>query len=417
MRTTHLLLAFVLFVSSSVAQSVAETGVTASNQTTAPTQVPDCRIYNPDCNGNGVCQFDGTCRCYNGYFGLLNSNLGGPGDNCPYNVAQLPGVYEKYVYPVRVYQGVIYVLLAILTLYRLILQWFISGTQNNLSVLLIWWILGLVLLHSILNILHCIDYWGMLGRLSYKVMLSTYILTDPMFLLIFSALLFHWAELYYSSIRKMKREEMLKKIKPGYQSNLTIEEIMLKMNFISKFRFAYLALAVVSFGTYIGQCYAQLAGRSLQIRDNYYTFYSVYMIVLWIAFGVGYAIYGLRLIQIMPNGVSSRIKAIMMLIAAFAVFEVTYYCVSYGIFFRKKDVSAINEVYIYSTLHWLSGMCALNIFMPIWEWNKWFNPAVIKSLRSMRTGDSTHSGSGNTRSGFEKSEVMETVDVSLTVVA
>jgi hypothetical protein len=60
------------------------------------------------------------------------------------------------------------------------------------------------------------------------------------------------AELYYESVRKLKREEMLKKIKPGYEGNLTMDEVLLKLNFVSKFRFAYVVVCIVSFGIFVG---------------------------------------------------------------------------------------------------------------------------------------------------------------------
>jgi hypothetical protein len=57
--------------------------------------------------------------------------------------------------------------------------------------------------------------------------------------------------LYYAAIRRMKRDEMLRKLKPDYQTNLTIEEVILKINFVSKFRFIYAILAVLNLITFI----------------------------------------------------------------------------------------------------------------------------------------------------------------------
>lgn len=60
------------------------------------------------------------------------------------------------------------------------------------------------------------------------------------------------AELYYAGIRKMKKEEMLRKIKPGYEPNLQMEDVLLKISLVSKFRFAYVAVCAASLFVFIG---------------------------------------------------------------------------------------------------------------------------------------------------------------------
>jgi hypothetical protein len=60
------------------------------------------------------------------------------------------------------------------------------------------------------------------------------------------------AELYYSAVQKLKKEEMLRRIKPGYEGNLTMDEVLVKLSFVSKFRFAYVAICILSLGIFIG---------------------------------------------------------------------------------------------------------------------------------------------------------------------
>lgn len=60
------------------------------------------------------------------------------------------------------------------------------------------------------------------------------------------------AELYYAAIRKLKKEEMLKKIKPGYEGNLTMDDVLLKLQMVSKFRFGYVIVCLISIGVFIG---------------------------------------------------------------------------------------------------------------------------------------------------------------------
>ncbi|PRP79054.1 hypothetical protein PROFUN_13132 [Planoprotostelium fungivorum] len=373
--------------------SLLATAVAQDNSTNSPPTRPDCNLYNTHCNNNGVCQSDGTCR----YFGLANTNRGGSGDDCPYSVfsvshlsisnlltdvLMVPGA-EGYITQVRIFEGVIFSVLTILSLYRLGLEILIQRNNHKTDYITTLTLL-LLNLFSLFNLIQCIDYWGMYGRMSYTAIYVTFMLKDVLMLVLFSALLFHWAELYYSAIRKLRREQMLAKLKPGYEGSVTIEEILLKINFISKFRFAFLLISILSI-----VCYFEV--RELHVKDQTDLMNQVYQIIAWVLFSVGYGIYGYRLLQILPPVLRDRIKAIMILLGIFAVAGTAYCCLILGLLYVEgQGLKAILNVFAFASLEFIAGFATLNIFLPMWQWHKWFNPKLIKSMTS-KTG-STNSG-------------------------
>ncbi|PRP88544.1 hypothetical protein PROFUN_02955 [Planoprotostelium fungivorum] len=361
-------------------------------------QVVTCDARNATDDGaNCVCQYDGTCRCFLGYFGPNNTNSGGSGDSCPFDATVIPGAIDDSIHPVMMYQQIIFFPLCILEIYRLVLDLVISRNHQNpshTSNAVVWWILFLLVIHSSLCVIESFNYWGMIGNFTYQGYLTIFFLKDRVLMIVFSALLFYWAELYYSAIRKMKREQMLQKIKPGYQSTLTIEDVMLKLHFVSKFRFAYVGVAVLNITFYVTRICTHLFSRSSDVVFAFQTFDNSFMAASWILFFGGYIFYGFRLLQILPPALASRIRTMIILLCLYALFGLANQLTEFGLGIASFDgLQPMKFVFAFATFHWLCSFTALNIFMPVWEWHRWLNPRVVRSMIISTKSSTTDAGS------------------------
>ncbi|PRP83174.1 hypothetical protein PROFUN_09602 [Planoprotostelium fungivorum] len=384
---------------------LAQTNDTTSTNYTS-IYVPDCNMRNPDCDGRGVCLTDGTCRCWYGFFGSSDKlpssafNTGGL-DNCALRADMIPGFREAYT-NIRIYQGVFFGFLALVMLYRIILEYLISFSRGSTDVVTKYTMILLTFLcvcESSFNSLFVLrlpgvailsgDFFGAFGTMNVKAYYVMYYFKDNLFLFVFSALLFHWAELYYASIRKMKKEEMLRKIKPGYEPNLQMEDILLKISLVSKFRFGYVAVCALSLLVFVGQILLELCGRSYSAWDSYSIFYYGFYTGVWILFSIGYIVYGLRLIQIIPEVMQGKIVIVMILMGFFTLFGVIIASTNIAFHANHATIS-LASIYALATMTCLMAFSSVNVFIPIWQWHRWLNPRVIRSMiRSTNTTGNT----------------------------
>lgn len=126
----------------------------------------------------------------------------------------------------------------------------------------------------------------------------------------------------------MKRDEMLRKLKPDYQGNLTIEDVILKINFVSKFRFIYALVGILNLITFIinvrhlpvksdsrvsnwhVQMCVHFLSRDLDTALAYQKFDSCFLAVSYILYFIAYLIYGIRLLTILPPSLRPRMKIV-----------------------------------------------------------------------------------------------------------
>ncbi|PRP75721.1 hypothetical protein PROFUN_09145 [Planoprotostelium fungivorum] len=387
MKLQHLLLFFLFAGVYSQSENNATSTVTNSTSTATKvvTYVPDCSLRNPTCNDRGVCMSDGSCRCWYGFFGYsmvpgLSWSFGSSIDNCYLSTSQL-SPYNVQLKQLRIFQGIIFGFITLLMAYRLVLEFWLTSAKGSGAVITKYSMILLFIL-CLWQTVQCGDFFGNFGNLSPKGYYVLYYFKDNLLLFVFSALLFHWAELYHEAIRKMKREEMLKKIKPDYEPHLTVEDILLKMSYVSKFRFAYVFVCGLSFLVYVGIEVIELTSRSQSAWKAYIVFYFSFYTAVWILFSIGYVYYGIHLLSIIPAVMQGRIKAVMALTGLFSLFGVANAVLNIIIQAEPgKNTINIKTLYALYALVWMMAFFSLNIFMPIWEWHLWFNPKVIRSMR------------------------------------
>ncbi|PRP88970.1 hypothetical protein PROFUN_02248 [Planoprotostelium fungivorum] len=381
MKTTLSLLFCLLVGVYSQSETNATTSSTLINGTTSTTHgaaayIPDCSLRNPTCNGRGVCMKDGACRCWYGFFGYspsmggLSWSFGGTVDNCLLSTTQLGSKYSNQLSELRTYQGVIFGVLALLMIYRVILEFCLSSSRASGAVITKYSMVLLLFL-CLWQAIQSGDFFGNFGHFNIKGYYVLYYFKDNLLLFVFSALLFHWAELYHAAIRKMKREEMLQKIKPGYEPNLAMEDILLKISLVSRFRFGYIIVCIISLLAYIGIVLVELTATRQSIWQTYIVFYFSFYTVVWILFCAGYMYYGLRLLQIIPDVMQGRIKAVMILMGLFSIIGVANACLNIAIQ-AEPGTTTINlgSLYAIYTLIWLMTFLSVNVFIPIWEWHR-----------------------------------------------
>ncbi|PRP81166.1 hypothetical protein PROFUN_02000 [Planoprotostelium fungivorum] len=384
----------------------------ASNDTstTTPSSLisSDCNVANPNCDGKGVCQSDGSCRCYYGWFGVdptTAAALNMSAANCIFSARDIPIFGDKPINHIRITVGVLFGILTVLVLYRNILEYACSmGTHDVGAQWITRWNMGLLAAYSIWMLMQCIDFVGMFHLMSMEGYYLLFFFKDVFRLIIFCSLLFHWAELYYSSIRKMKNVEMLRKIKPGYEGNLTMEDVLLKLNFATKFRFAYVAITVIAIIIFIGAMVVWFKARTMALWSNYLLFYYSFYAAAWILFSLGYVFYGLRLLTIIPVVLKGKVVSVMVLLVLFAVAALVTACSALYVIVRPfTDIRAFHILTVTYALEWLSAFCASNIFMPFWQWHRWFNPRLIRSMvaRGGRVTSSTEGSSSKSNGGPE----------------
>ncbi|PRP77646.1 carbonate dehydratase [Planoprotostelium fungivorum] len=332
-------------------------------------QAPDCASKNPT------------------YLGLtlhgMSSAFKGNADNCLYAAQRIPGIGMGIINTLRIFVGVSFGILTLLTLYRLTLEFIFSQNTGDVSSRYIArWTMILLFFFCVWMTVQSADLFGVLGIITVQPYYVLYFFKDNLLLFLYSTLLFHWAELYHVSIQKLKKEEMLRKIKPGYVGNISVEDIIHNLNRASKFRFGYLFICILSLLVFVGMVWSQWRA--------YWDFYVSFYIISWVLCAAGYLLYGLKLLRIIPQLMKGKIITIMSCMAIFSVFAVTYACLEIVILIGTWEGLMLVKVILVSyALMWVCGFTAVNIFMPIWTWNR---PSLLRAAVKGSTGDSSNRG-------------------------
>jgi len=362
---------------------------TVGNSTVGgPAILANCNEYNPDCSKKGVCQNDGTCRCFLGFYGTK-----GLGD-CD------AALVHPLLRVIRLFIGISYGLLLILMAYRLALEFFFATNEVGAAKWTARWNMFLILVYCIWMTVQTMDVAGVHGNMNPKAWWALYYFRDNLLLFIFAALLFHWADLYYSSIRKIRMANMLQKIKPDYDTSVTMDSVLLEISMLSKFRLAYVLVCLLTCAVYIGQNVNNAYSRDLHAYGIYMQFYQIFYMVIWTLFGVGYVYYGYKLTKILPPNSATRIITTMALMGVFAIFAIADSALNLEILFSLTDYDAtatLAKLLGSYVLTWVTGFCAISVFMPFWQWNRWFNPRLIKHMWS----DSNRTGSNGSQHSKE----------------
>ncbi|PRP85100.1 hypothetical protein PROFUN_07171 [Planoprotostelium fungivorum] len=354
-------------------------GSTAQNTTEL-----DCAVINPKCDGRGVCSAFKICRCFTTFSGFT------PYD-CKFDLKLIPGNAQK-MQSSQYYQGALFIFVFLLTAYRVGAEVLYDRTASKeTSLNSCKWTLGWLLVYCIMQLIMCGDYWGVEGNLPIPLYHVLFYYKECIFLFIYSAILSHWISLHYVSLRRLKKEEMLKKIKPGYTGSVSLEEMMIQMQKLSRFKIAYMVVSGFSILTVTIHMIITFQTRYPKAYDTMALFEACYFIIAWILFAAGFVYYGVKLMRILPDGISYSMKIaitsnIIFLVGAIGVqiFNI--------ILNRRNDIAKqmnVSSFFATITLEWICCMATLNIHMPLHQYHLWFNPKLIKKLLSSlhSTGD------------------------------
>jgi len=122
----------------------------------------------------------------------------------------------------------------------------------------------------------------------------------------YAGILFHWIELYNLSIRTIKKENMLQSINVNYKGkSVTIEEIIKKVNNLRKLRFPFIGVVCLMFVISVVRTITSIYGIEVTVMS---IILYVYTMINWFGLSLGYLVYGRKLVALMPNVLTSRMK-------------------------------------------------------------------------------------------------------------
>ncbi|PRP85102.1 hypothetical protein PROFUN_07173 [Planoprotostelium fungivorum] len=289
------------------------------------------------------------------------------------------------------YQGLLFTVVFLLTVYRLGAEILYDGTAaQETRINSCKWTLSCLLVYCIMQLILSADYWGARGNLPIPLYHILFYYKECIFLFVYSAILSHWISLHYVSLRRLRKEEMLKKIKPGYSGDVSLEEVQR----MSRFKIAYLAVSGFSVFVVTIHMIITFQTRHPEAFDTMLLFEACYLIIAWVLFAAGFLYYGLQLMRILPDGISSNMKITIVSNCTFLFCAIGVQVLGI-ILNRHPELSrqfGLGFFFATITLEWICCMATLNIHMPIHQYHLWFNPKLIKSLlSSLRSSNGTAS--------------------------
>jgi len=356
----------------------------------------DCNIVNTNCNGGGVCQDDGLCRCF---VGFASRNRTRNGVDC--SLANT----DKATQAIRIFVGASYGFLLLLILYRVLLEFIIDAEESQVEKWTTRWNLGLITVYCIWMTALSADYGGAYGLVNPRAYYALYSFRDNFHVFIFLSMLSHWADMYHCSMKKIKRVEMLKRIKPDYTEEATLDGVMSELKGVSKYRIAYIAMCALSILVFAGRMASYNYSRVAVHQTAFEIFYSAFYMFIWLLFSFGYVYYGVRLLRILPESITEMIISVIALTGIFAVFAIATSAINVEFTITLQSSSfAVSRAKLLASyvLSWSMGFCSVNVYMPIWQWHRWMNPKVIYNIFKK---------SGKSKSVTEKAETPMATEV------
>eukprot|EP01117_Protostelium_nocturnum_P018858 TRINITY_DN797_c0_g2_i1.p1 TRINITY_DN797_c0_g2~~TRINITY_DN797_c0_g2_i1.p1 ORF type:complete len:415 (-),score=43.76 TRINITY_DN797_c0_g2_i1:32-1246(-) len=362
--------------SSSVPANGTIAATNATKTVTLPPYFLDCRLTPSSvqvCSGKGVCSTDGKCRCFIGWFRYYNGD-------CSISIRLVPGA-DKALTVIRIFNGVAFGILLLLTAWRIFIE-FRNRYSGDFAPIrnLTKFALGMLFLYCFFNFLGCLDWYGVYGVISHAGYIFIYVIPFPIALCLFSAIILHWIELYNVSTLTLRREEMIQKINSNYNPTVSLEDILLKVSFLRKFKVFFGVIVSLSLAFVVVFFCLYFYVKNYDQYWYYFNFFMVYFLLCWVCLGAGFVLYGVRMYRIMPDIVKPKIFSITVLAIMTVIFLIIENCTVISIFHSK---SASNDFFIklitFNVLRFLQVLCALNIYMPLWNWKNWFHSSAITS--------------------------------------
>jgi len=271
----------------------------------ADPQVP-CKDFCDDIGGECHSEFS-SCRCHLGWYG----------HGCASSVMkEMPGAWYAFRSLIMIFYGVFFlfgVLLVFVGWREKVQRGFASGRltlfhARNLSLISV--------LFLCLNILlfYGIDPEGF-EKTSLPVGVNLFLnsVTFPLLATILMTILFHWAEVYYFSVKLLRQEEMLEKINVKYKSNLSLEDVLAKIRFINRLKVPFLVINLscwaLSLLTFIWN------GLNLKGNQSIVYVWAVFLSIIFFGEAIGFFIFGRRLMNVMPEDVRGKMTKVTRLVS------------------------------------------------------------------------------------------------------
>ncbi|PRP77655.1 hypothetical protein PROFUN_00516 [Planoprotostelium fungivorum] len=338
-----------------------------------------------DCNENGVCQTTGTCRCYPGFISSTKAKI-----DCASTILSLKNLpMRPLVVSLRVETTLINFVLWLLISWRLFLDARFSGLTANVVAKL-----SLLCIYAstfLAWIMHAFDYWGTYGLITPLAWFDLNAFVEVLLVAAFCGMVLHWINLYNETMKTIRKREMLKKINSSYVAEVSLEDIIKSITFLSIFRVPYIAVTGVTLAVWIARCFVTPFMKTPEYAV-WYKFVNVYLMIVWGCFAVAFGFYGYRLLSIMPETTSKKIKQVTWKLcivlgissvnALIMILLDGYQPVLKGV---DLNVLHISKYWVSYNTRMAAATVVLDIHMPLTELKKWFSG---NALRTSRTGAS-----------------------------
>ncbi|PRP80791.1 hypothetical protein PROFUN_11531 [Planoprotostelium fungivorum] len=335
-----------------------------------------------DCGGLGVCQTNGICRCYPARFsptvnGTKMTHL------CSRNIYQ---DNPTGVVVLRVVSAAISFILMSLILWRLFLEFRhksvkVVDTQPGVRKVVKFSLITDGFICFLMFLLSALDYWGLFNILPYGAYNAIYYFIDWLYVLLFTVMLLHWAEIYQVTMKSIKTRDMMKKVNSNYVGELTIEEVMTSLTFLQRFKIPFLAITGASFIMWLARTIGGLLISNPFGWIVFFAFANAFYACVWLGCGVAFFIYGYRLIKLMPETMSAKIKSItskMVIILILQIINsVQIVALNSAISTTAQSIYSRNSITF--AIRIVVSFMILEIYMPLGRIKVWFSTSLLRS--------------------------------------
>ncbi|PRP83779.1 hypothetical protein PROFUN_08977 [Planoprotostelium fungivorum] len=377
-----------------------------------------------DCDGLGVCQTNGKCRCFAAYiFPVVNGTA--QTNSCAETILAVNPGGVKAIRAVSA--GISFILFALI-MWRLYLEWISDSEKrmNNIGLrrVVLFSLAMDGLICFLMFLLSALDWWGNFNILPSSVYNALYNLIDWLYIVLFVGILLHWAELYQKTMKSIRTRDMMKKVNSNYNGEITVEQVMSNLTFLQRFKIPFIAIAGVTFLIWIARIIGSQLINDQKSWNVFFPFMILFYAVVWIGFGIGFCFYGYKLMRVMPEAMGRKIRwitiklnAVLFLQIANCVQIILFLSVSFLIgtnttsderhqFVPGLSNSIFGRNSITFVIRLIVSFIILEIYMPISKFRLWFSTGLLTST-SNSGGSSSNGGASGEAAGAVNIEIGE----------
>ncbi|PRP86144.1 hypothetical protein PROFUN_03131 [Planoprotostelium fungivorum] len=375
------------------------------------------RLNCTDCQGLGVCQKNAQCRCFTARLhptdddgNLLTWLCTRSEFECVVRSDTLRDLMKERHVGVRVFRGIAgffsFALTALIA-WRLYLEFrfrsegLMDGQPSVRKVVKFSLAIDL-LICFILFMMSALDWWGTFGVIPFGVYNGASLFVDFLFVVLFTGMILHWAELYQVTMRQLRQASMMKKVNSNYQGELTLEQVVNNLTFLQRFKIPFIVITFIAFTVFVGRIVGVHMIITPKAWDTFFPIVETFYCVVWFCYGVAFTIYGIKLCRVMPDLVSSKVKLMTYKMIVILILQITN-----SIMVAIVDTYTVGRVLerdiVNRILRLSIAFMILEINMPIRRIRSWFGTSLLNT-----------SSSGNS-SGSSK-ETIPRVDIDLTTM-